>query len=162
MGRGRMLNPTLGVGTRIKAYNFTKGFPTRENCDLDKPTEKFLWMLVAMPGVNGAQQVMPVSYNMAISEHLCELGAMLKCPACGHMETPIKKYQSPASGDPHWLTNPGEWVKPDTPERKPHPARSALEKLTSMQKAEILELLLEEQREAEARGDDMPFGQGTD
>lgn len=159
MGRGRYINPTFGTGTRIKAYHFAKGFPTRENCDLKKPTEMFLWMLVALPGVNGAQQVMPVSYNMAVSEHMTELGAMLECPKCGYTKEPIKKYQPPASGDPHWLTNPGEWVKPDTPARTPHPAREAVNKLSSMQKAEILEILLEEQAEAEAQGSDMPHGE---
>lgn len=123
-------------------YNFTKGFPTRENCDLDNPKEMFLWMLVALPGVRGAQLVMPISYNMAVSEHLHECGARIAAD-------PIKKYQAPSANEPHWMTSPGKWVPLDTPETKPHPAREVLGKLTSLQKAELLKALLEEQESDE-------------
>ncbi|PKQ59718.1 hypothetical protein B5566_02420 [Mycobacterium sp. MHSD3] len=128
-------------------YNFTKGFPTRENCDLADPREMFLWMMVALPGVRGAQLVMPISYNMAISEHMHECGAQLACRACGHTPDPVKKYQAPEASEPHWMTSPGRWVPLDTPEVKPHPARQVLGKLTATQKAELLEALLEEQAE---------------
>lgn len=121
----------------MAAYNFTKGFPTRENCDLNDPKEMFLWTLVALPGVRGAQLIMPVSYNMAVSEHLHECGARLSAE-------PVKKYQPPAANEPHWMTAPGKWVPLETPDVTPHPAREALGKLTAMQKAELLEVLLEE------------------
>ncbi|PJE24762.1 MAG: hypothetical protein CK431_04300 [Mycobacterium sp.] len=120
-------------------YNFSKGFPTRENCDLNDPREMFLWMLAALPGVRGAQLVMPVTYNMVISEHLYECGARLAAE-------PVKKYQAPAANDPHWMTSAGRWVPLDTPDSKPHPARQVLDKLTVAQKAELLAELLKEQQ----------------
>lgn len=123
-------------------YNFTKGFPTRENCDLNDPKEMFLWMLAALPGVRGAQLVMPVSYNMAVSEHLYECGARLAAE-------PVKKYQPPTANEPHWLTSPGRWVPLDTPDERPHPAREALGRLTALQKAELRALLNEEAEAAE-------------
>lgn len=123
-------------------YNFTKGFPTRENCDLSNPTEMFLWTLVALPGVRGAQLVMPISYNMAVSEHLYECGARLAAE-------PVKKYQAPGANDPHWMTSPGRWVPLGTPETKPHPAREVLGKLTAVQKAELRALLNEEAEQDE-------------
>lgn len=118
-------------------YNFTKGFPTRENCDLNDPKEMFLWMLAALPGVRGGQLVMPISYNMVVSEHLHECGARLGAG-------PIKKYQPPSANEPHWLTSPGRWVPLDAPDVKPHPAREVLGRLTSLQKAELRKLLNEE------------------
>jgi hypothetical protein len=121
-------------------YNFTKGFPTRENCDLADPKEMFLWMLVALPGVRGAQLVMPVSYNMTVSEHLHECGARLGAD-------PVKKYQPPTANEPHWMTSPGRWVPLDTRDVEPHRARDVLGKLTSPQKAELLAELLKEQSE---------------
>ena len=84
-------------------YKFGGGFPTRENCDLDDPREMFLWMLAALPGVRGAQLVMPVGYNMAVSEHLWECGARLSGAA-------VKKYVVPSGSEPHWLTSAGRWV----------------------------------------------------
>lgn len=139
----------LGTGRQFDKtkYNFTRGFPTRENCDLADPKEMFLWTLAALPGMRGAQLVMPISYNMVISEHLHECGARLKCDNCGHTAEPIKKYQPPEASEPHWMTSPGKWVPIDAPETKPHPARAVLGKLTAMQKAELLEALLEEQAE---------------
>lgn len=121
-------------------YSFAKGFPTRENCNLNDPKEMFLWTLVALPGVRGAQLIMPVGYNMMISEHIHDCGARLAAD-------PVKKYQAPAANEPHWMTSPGKWVPLDAPEVKPHPAREALGKLTALQKAELLEVLLEERAE---------------
>lgn len=121
-------------------YSFEKGFPTRENCNLDDPREMFLWTLVALPGVRGAQLIMPVGYNMTISEHLHKCGARLAAD-------PVIKYQAPTASEPHWMTSPGKWVSVDTADVAPHPARAALGKLTALQKAELLEALLEERDE---------------
>lgn len=126
-------------------YSFSKGFPTRENCDLNDPSQMFLWMFAAQPGVRGGQLVMPVSYNMVLSEHMYECGAQLACRSCGHMAEPVKKYQAPSATEPHWLTSPGRWVSMDTPDARPHPAREVLSRMTVVQKAELLDLLLEEQ-----------------
>lgn len=136
--------PTAASKFDQTKYNFTKGFPTRENCNLDDPKEMFLWMLAALPGVRGAQLVMPVSYNMMVSEHIHECGGQLACRACGHMADPVKKYQPPSATEPHWLTSPGRWVPLDTPDVKPHPAREVLGRMSTQQKSELLELLLEE------------------
>jgi hypothetical protein len=136
------LTTALPKGFDPKRYQFSKGFPTRENCNLDDPREMFLWMLAALPGVRGAQLVMPVSYNMVISEHLHECGARLAA-------APVKKYQPPTATDPHWLTSPGQWVPLDTPDVVPNPARAVIGQLTSMQKAELLKVLLEEQAEGD-------------
>lgn len=140
-----MRNPNFGSkGLKSYKWDAAKGLPRKETCNLETPTEMFLWMLVALPGVNGGQQVMPVAYNMVISEHMYECGAMLKCPQCGYAREAVKKYQPPKAGEGHWLTSPGYWVPPDTPEEQPHPARQVLQKLTATQKAELLEALLEE------------------
>lgn len=155
MANGRMINPNF-TANGVKDYHWdllTKGLPTLKNCDLAKPTERFLWALVALPGVNGGQLVMPCSYNMAVSEHLCEVGAMLKCPDCGHEEPKVKKYQLPTAQDPHWMTSPGSWVAPDAPENEPHPARTVLSRLSAVQKTELLELLLEERERDGAEGE---------
>lgn len=119
-------------------YSFAKGFPTHENCDLDNPREMFLWAMVALPGQNGAQLVMPLSYLMMISEHLHEVGAMLTCEACGFSKQAQKVYVPPSGDDPHWLTSPGRWVDPDkAPDRDGDPLDQAIEALTGTQKAAL-------------------------
>jgi hypothetical protein len=131
-----MINPTMGMANRqLNNYRFTKDFPTRDNCDPANPVEAFLWMLVALPGVNGASLTAPISYNMIVSEHLWECGAR---PAA----EPIKKWIPPAATGPHWLTSPGRWVALDAPEGGPvHPADAAIEKLSHQQRAELFERL---------------------
>lgn len=117
------------------------GFPRRENCDLENPRQAFLWMLVALPGVNGAQMVMPIAYNELMSEHLWKCGARPSAE-------PIIKYQPPQANDPHWLTSPGRWVPVDAPDAAAErPARKALDKLTVTQRAELLRELLAEAQE---------------
>jgi len=118
-----------------------KGFPRRENCDLNNPRQAFLWMMVALPGVRGAQMVMPIAYNELVSEHLWKCGAR---PSAD----PVIKYQPPLANDPHWLTSPGRWVPVDSPEQgEANPARKALDKLTVQQRAELLRELLAEAAE---------------
>ena len=135
MDISNMHNPTAGMSKGdLGAYRFTKSFPTRDNCNLKDPREMFLWCLVALPGVNGAQLTAPISYNMAVSEHLYECGARL-------VEEPTKKWIPPAATSPHWLTSPGRWVPLDHPVAEGHPADVALSKLTQQQKAELFERL---------------------
>lgn len=132
-----MINPTLGMGKSndLGAYRFAHGFPTRENCDPNNPREAFLWMLVALPGVNGAMLTMPISYNMILSEHLWECGVRL-------VEEPAKKWVAPQSTEPHWMTSPGRWVPAGEPvEDTAHPADVALASLTLQQKSELFERL---------------------
>lgn len=123
---------------------FSNRLPTRETCDLTNPKERFLWMLVALPGVNGGHQVMPSSYNMLVSEHLCRLGAMLQCPECGYAKEPELKYVPPKGADPHWLTSPGTWMRPeDVPQESGDPMDEALSKLTQQQIAALYKRLKE-------------------
>lgn len=130
-----MINPNIGMaGRSLSDYSFA-GFPTREGCDPGKPTEAFLWMLVALPGVNGAALAAPVSYNMMISEHLWECGAR-------PVAEPVKKWIAPSATGPHWMTSPGRWVPLSHPDPEPaHPADEAINKLTQQQRAELFERL---------------------
>lgn len=126
---------------------FVHNIPTRDNCNLDDPKQMFVWMFVALPGVNGGYQIMPSSYNMLISEHIYDCGAMLKCPSCGHMKDPAKVWIPPAANDPHWLTSPGRWVKPkDVPKDMVDPIDDALNKLTTQQHAALLKRLKEREK----------------
>lgn len=126
-----------------KTRKFAHALPTRDTCDLTDPMEMFLWMMVALPGVNGGQQVMPASYNMLVSQHLHACGAMLACEACGYEKTPAKVYVPPAAHDPHWLTSPGRWVSPD---KAPQGVGNAIDKslaaLPTHQKEALLQRLL--------------------
>lgn len=101
----------------------------------------FLWMLVALPGVNGGYQAFPSSYNMLVSEHLYECGAMLQCPNCQHTQEPQKHWTAPAGNDPHWLTSPGYWVRGEKPEQQTDAMDEALDKMTSQQQAALYERL---------------------
>lgn len=114
-------------------------FPTRDNCDPTNPQEAFLWMLVALPGQNGAQLAMPVDYLQLVSERLWQCGAR-------PVEEPTIKYQKPSATDPHWMTSPGCWTDLTTPDPVPRPAREALDRLSLQQRAELLRELLEEHR----------------
>lgn len=128
-----MKNPNLGM-SEMGDYKWgDKGVPTRENCDLEKPREMFLWMFTAMPGLNGAPLMLPPDYWMIISEHLHELGARL-------VAEPVKKYRPPTSSDPHWSTSPGQWVPIETPDPPVDPAQKAWDSLSPVQKAEIFKL----------------------
>lgn len=111
---------------------WTKGFPVRENCDPNNPYEVFLWMLVALPGQNGGQLIMPVTYLQLVSKRLWDLG-------CRPAEAPTLKYRRPTGLEPHWMTSPGTWVPVDTPDDDPRtPARRAADSLLPLQKAELL------------------------
>ncbi|MGV0805815.1 phage gene 29 protein family protein [Mycolicibacterium setense] len=123
-------------------YKFAKGFPTRDNCDLEDPKEMFLWTLVALPGQNGAQLVMPISYLMLVSEHQHDCGAMLACPSCGFSKQPQKVYVPPAGNDPHWLTSPGHWMDPaSAPQRESDPLGDVLDQMPAIQQAALFERL---------------------
>jgi hypothetical protein len=104
----------------------------------------FLWMLVALPGVNGGHQVMPSSYNMLVSEHLYNCGAMLTCPQCGYTKDAVKEYVPPSAEEPHWLTSPGRWVKAgDAPKPDKDAIDQAIDDLLPQQRAALLNRLKE-------------------
>jgi hypothetical protein len=85
------------------------GLPTRENCDLDNPRQRFLWMFVALPGVVGAPLITVVEYWEHVSYHLVECGARLGGER-------LKKYQPPTSSVINPYTAAGKWVPIDTPD----------------------------------------------
>ena len=116
------------------------GFPTRENCDPANPYEAFLWMLVALPGQQGGQLVMPVDYLQLISERIWLCGGR-------PTEEPVIKYRPPSGTEPNWITSPGSWVDIDAADPQPNPAKRALSVLTAQQKAELLAELEKERDE---------------
>lgn len=133
---------------KLAARKFSNTVPTRETCDLDSPLEKFLWMLVGLPGMNGGQQAMPSSYNMLVSQALDKRGAMLKCEACGHMKDPEEVYVPPSAQDPHWMTSPGRWLPKDkVPQPTGDQLDEVLDAMPAMQQAALLRRL--ERRRAE-------------
>jgi len=115
--------------------SFAHGFPTKENCDPTNPYQAFLWMLVAMPYMKGAQLVLPVDYLQFVSQRLWDCGAR-------PVENPTVKYQKPAANDPNWLTSPGTWVDVDAPDRDPvRPVAAAVDGLLNQQQAELMKEL---------------------
>lgn len=118
------------------------GFPTRENCNPDDPYQAYLWALVAMPGQNGAQLLMPVDYLQLVSKRLWDCFGPPKCTECGHVDEPVIKYRPPSGMEPNWMTSPGRWVPADTPEPNPTPpAERAVEGLIPTQQAEFFRAL---------------------
>jgi hypothetical protein len=115
---------------------FPHDFPTRENCDPTNPYQAFLWMLVAMPYMKGAQLVLPVDYLQFVSKRLWDCGVR-------PLEEPVVKYQKPLNTDANWLTSPGSWVPVDAPDRDPRrPVEVAVDGLLNQQQAELAEELL--------------------
>ncbi len=109
---------------------FPLGFPTRDNCDPTNPYQAFLWMLVAMPYMKGAQLVLPVDYLQFVSKRLWDCGAR---PA----EDPKIKYRKPAATDANWLTSPGTWMDINDPDPEPdRPVKVAVDALQTQQQAE--------------------------
>ena len=120
---------------------FANALPTKDKCDLSNPREMFLWMLVALPGVNGGHQVMPSSYNMLISEQLYRCGAMLQCPECGYSKVPEIQYVPPSAEEAHWLTSPGRWAPQDEDVPERDSLDQHLDALTHMQQSQLYERL---------------------
>lgn len=132
------------------------GFPTRENCNPEDPYQAFLWMLVAFPGQNGGQLILPVDYLQLVSKRLWDCGAR---PAAD----PVIKYRKPTGMEPHWMTAPGHWVPVDAPEQDSTPAaeravaglipkqqaeffRALYDKMTPAQRAELMRETAEDMR----------------
>ena len=112
--------------------SFPFDFPTRENCDPNNPYQAFLWMLVAMPYMKGAQLVLPVDYLQFVSKRLWDCGVR-------PVEDPVVKYQKPLATDANWLTSPGSWVPAETPDRDTaRPVEIAVDSLQNQQQAELM------------------------
>lgn len=88
--------------------------PTRENCDMTNPRERFLWVFTSMPDMDGSILLLHNEVMEKLSERLCQVGAMLTCPSCGHEETPeIRWRMSPADPGLPFVGAAGEWVPAD-------------------------------------------------
>lgn len=90
----------------------SKSYVHQENCDLSKPEEMFLWMLMAIPVGN---EMMPILENSArtISKHLYECGARW------HPKLQEKKYQAPIRGSQNAMNGLARWVGMDAPDPDP-------------------------------------------
>ena len=111
---------------------FPHSFPLRENCDPTNPYQAYLWALVAMPYMKGAQLVLPVDYLQFVSKRLWDCGVR-------PVEEPTIKYQPPLNTDANWLTSPGKWVDVGEPDRDPRrPVEKAVDSLVSQQQAELV------------------------
>ena len=86
-----------------------RGIPTRENCDLDNPRQRFLWMFTAPPGQKGAPLTMPTEYYEMQSYHMCILGGGIK-------SKPKLKYRPPNNVVASRWGAAGEWVHLDDPD----------------------------------------------
>lgn len=86
-------------------------FPIQRECDLKKPSEAFVWMLVALPHMKGAALPMSSEYMQMVSEHLWECGARVPHTKDGVPRFQKRWWHPPGNRDPHWLTSPGRWLK---------------------------------------------------
>jgi len=113
---------------------FPHSFPTRENCDHTNPYQAYLWALVAMPYMKGAQLVLPVDYLQFVSKRLWDCFG----PPDPDWQPKIK-YQPPLNTDANWLTSPGKWVDADAPDPDTRrPVEKAVDSLVNQQQAELV------------------------
>ncbi|MBF6291796.1 DUF2744 domain-containing protein [Nocardia farcinica] len=115
-----------------------QGVPTRENCDLDNPRQKFLWMFTAMPGMQGAPLILPPEYWELMSWRICVLGGDL-------VHEPGQKWQAPVT---NMATSPwtaaGKWVHPDEPEPERKTIKEMIEALPQQDRAELRAAVLDQ------------------
>lgn len=83
--------------------------PTRANCDLDDPEQRFLWLFVGMNHVVGAMLAFPLDWWRKVSEHLSKMGVFLTCPRCGY-EAPEEYVHRLEPGEEPMLGAAGRWV----------------------------------------------------
>lgn len=117
--------------------------PTRNNCDLTDPDERFLWMLTGLPDVIGALLLLPTPMLRKISGHLDRAGAMLSCPECGYEKPPEVRWRMVPSETP--MTGAaGEWVSADTPEEDLDVIGEALVQMRPEVQRQVAERLAEQ------------------
>jgi hypothetical protein len=108
----------------------SQGVPLRENCDLNNPRQRFLWMYTALPGIKGAPLLMPVDYWEMVSWRQCVLGA-------GIVGEPGLKYVPPPTMANPWTAS-GRWADLSEPEEQRATLAEVMEQhLTAADKAEI-------------------------
>jgi len=109
-------------------------FPLQDRCDLDTPEEAFVWMMVALPRMNGGALPMSSEYMQLVSKHLWKCGARVPHNKANKPHHQKQWWRAPSAGDPHWLTNPGRWVK--SPEEAKTEGPNMVTVLEAMKKAD--------------------------
>lgn len=130
---GRYLGKTFDEFERWQG----QGVPTRENCDLDNPRQKFLWMYTAPPGMSGAPLMMPTEWWELVSFRQCVLGGDL-------VREPAQQWVPPENmtASPHMAA--GKWVDAGTPKPERKTIAMLLRELPAADRAEIRNAVLAE------------------
>ena len=103
------------------------GLPVRELCNLDDPEEMFLWALLGLDDVNGAQVMVSFQHLRTISARIEAIGAMLKCSHCGYEKPPQIKYRPPMTAPmTPFDQDLGSWVPADEPDPERDPLGETL------------------------------------
>lgn len=113
-----------------------KGLPVRELCDLDDPEEAFLWALLGLPDVNGAQVMVSFDHLRTISKRIYEVGGRL-------VADPVIKYRPPIAAPLTPFDGHGSWVGVDEPE----PERDPLSETLAQMKPHVLKAVVDRTRE---------------
>lgn len=100
--------------------------PTRENCDLTDDEERFLWMLVDLPEMQGASLILPGPVLRAFSKRFSDAGAMLACDNCGYEKPPVVKWR-PIVGHTPMIGSAGQWVDAGQPDDGDAQVRAVLD-----------------------------------
>lgn len=85
------------------------GLPTRDKCNLDDPEEMFLWALIGMNDVRGAQVMVSFEHLRAISKQIYQVGGRLTSGAQIKYRPPVAPPMSP-------FGDQGSWVPIDEPD----------------------------------------------
>lgn len=141
------------VGGKIEGKRFHdwpawegRGVPTRENCDLNNPRQKLLWMFTAMPGMKGAPLMFPPEFWELQSWRMCVLGA-------GITGEPMLEWRPPlhTTVDPHMAS--GDWVEPGTPQPERKTMADLMNALPQKDRADIRAYVLEKMGFEDSGGD---------
>jgi hypothetical protein len=136
--------------------DFTKtwdgqGLPTRENCDMSNPRQRFLWMFTGF-AVKGAALPLPTEFYEALSEHICECLGLKIIEVKGVRRIadpkrlpnkPTRKYQVGGNMlNRHEAA--GQWVDIDDPDRPVPDTKEIFAQLPHHERSEISDAVLEE------------------
>lgn len=94
-------------------------------------------MFVGLPGLNGAQLIMPIEYFRMVSQRLWDLG-------CRPVEEPALEYIPPSASEPNWATSAGKWVEAgsvDESEKQHRTMESAIARMGHPQRVDFYKAL---------------------
>lgn len=119
--------------------------PLQQNMNMEEPGEMFKWMLVSIPGVDGAPVIMHPDVLEKISRHLWQCGARFV------PEEQQIKYLPPTV-DTHWMAaGAGKWVDV----RADVPAEVSAPTVNELSHAEKLAIVKQLADEGYLRGDEI-------